>query len=98
MYAIRSYYVNKMSSTITKRSNMLEKSNSRLVDQYNMIDNYIILSESTPEGIMTQVSTAFCRVSGYSRSELIGRKHDMLVYTKDPSSPPVELFSLLLGS
>ncbi len=88
---------NKMSSTITKRSNMLEKSNSRLVDQYNMIDNYIILSESTPEGIMTQVSTAFCRVSGYSRSELIGRKHDMLVYTKDPSSPPVELFSLLPG-
>ena len=86
---------NNMSVIITNRSRLLEQSNSKLVNQYNMIDKYIIIFESTPEGIIIQVSTAFCRVSGYSMGELIGSRHRMMSGSGDSEGTPVDLSSLV---
>lgn len=43
-----------------------------------MIDNDIIYSEADERGIITYVSKPFEKISGYKRSELIGRPHSIL--------------------
>lgn len=44
----------------------------------NMIDNHIIVSYTDSNGIITDISKAFCRLCGYEKDELIGQDHNIL--------------------
>lgn len=56
------------------------------IDQYvNLIDKHIITSSTDLNGKIKNVSEAFCKVSGYSKEELIGRNHNI---TKHPNMDP----------
>jgi len=57
----------------------------------DMVDKHIILSTSTPTGIITNVSSAFCEASGYTKDELIGKPHNII---RHPDMPK-ELFANL---
>ena len=50
-----------------------------------LIDENIISSSSDLEGTIKYVSEAFCRISGYSKQELLGAKHSIV---KHPDMPP----------
>jgi diguanylate cyclase (GGDEF)-like protein/PAS domain S-box-containing protein len=43
-----------------------------------IIDEHVIYSTTDLNGIITDVSTAFCTRSGYSKEELVGRSHSLL--------------------
>jgi PAS domain S-box-containing protein len=43
-----------------------------------IIDKYIIISQTNLKGIITNVSTAFCTISGYTKDELIGVNHNII--------------------
>ncbi len=43
-----------------------------------LIDKNIITSSTDLDGVITQVSEAFCKISGYSKSELLGNTHSMI--------------------
>jgi len=49
-----------------------------------LLDNYVITSTTNLEGIITNVSQAFCKISGYKKDELIGKSHNII------RSPEVE--------
>ncbi len=49
-------------------------------------DGKLIVSTTTPEGIITQVNRSFVELSGYSAEELIGSPHSIL---RHPDMPPV---------
>lgn len=49
-----------------------------------MIDNDIIYSETDNAGFITYVSKPFEKISGYTKDELIGKKHSIL---RDPDTP-----------
>lgn len=54
-------------------------------NRYNhLIDKYIISSATNLKGEITSVSSAFCKISGYSKQELIGKSHN-IVRDKDVS-------------
>ncbi|WP_320822224.1 response regulator [Reinekea sp.] len=42
------------------------------------LDHHFIVSVSDRTGRITEVNDAFCRISGYRRSELIGQNHNMV--------------------
>ncbi len=49
-------------------------------------DKNVLYSSTDLEGIITDVSDAFCRVSGYTREELIGHNHNIVRHPDIPSS------------
>lgn len=51
-----------------------------------MVDRLAIISETDPRGIITHVNDNFCRISGYSRDELVGRTHAILNSGHHPKS------------
>jgi len=44
----------------------------------NLTDQYVIISQTDLDGKMTYVSQAFADISGYTKKELLGKKHNIL--------------------
>lgn len=61
----------KLEKEIKVRTDELEKS-------FHIIDKYVIRSSTDTQGIITDVSEAFCLISGYTKNELIGKPHSIV--------------------
>lgn len=72
----------------------LKKSNKKIKQYFNLIDKHVITSSTDTEGIITYASEAFCQISGYSKHELIGKKHSIV---KHPDMPE-EIYKKLWDS
>jgi PAS domain S-box-containing protein len=55
----------------------------------------VMYSSTDLEGIITDVSEAFCRVNGYTREELIGKNHNIIRHPDTPNSTFEELWKKL---
>lgn len=63
--------------------------NIAFLDQYKMVlDESSIVSKTDEKGIITYVNDAFCQISGYTRDELMGKKHNIV---RHPDNSP-EIF------
>lgn len=51
---------------------------NRLSKILNSYDENVIFSTTNLQGIITHVSSAFCKISGYSKEELIGVSHSLV--------------------
>lgn len=71
--------------------NKVEERTSALNDSLKIIDKYIIRSTTDLNGTIINVSDAFCKVSKYTREELIGKPHSLV---RDPDTPK-EVFTEL---
>ena len=72
----------------TKKINDVENA---LIKSIDIVDKNIIMSRTDLKGVITKVSSAFCDISGYSASELIGQNHNII---RHPDMPK-ELFANL---
>ncbi|MGE4461014.1 MAG: PAS domain S-box protein [Arcobacter sp.] len=53
--------------------------NKKIFEQYKTImDQSVIVSKTDPKGIITYVNNQFCKISGYSKEELIGKSHNII--------------------
>jgi len=75
-------------------------SSINLLKEYkDVIDDSTIVSKTNTSGIITYVNDAFCKISGYTREELIGRNHNVVKSSKMNSSVFKKLWStILLGN
>lgn len=48
------------------------------------VNRYVITSTTDLKGVITHVSQAFCRISGYDESELIGQTHALISHPQPP--------------
>lgn len=61
--------------------------NRSLLEQYkHAVDISSIVSKTDPYGVITYVNDQFCRVSGYSREELVGATHRLI---RHPDNDPL---------
>ncbi|MBE0495730.1 MAG: GGDEF domain-containing protein [Campylobacterales bacterium] len=75
---------------------MAEKMTYTVQDQLRVIDKNVIISSTDTRGIITDVSQAFCDVSGYTKEELIGKDHLIVRHPDTPSSTYEALWSAIL--
>lgn len=67
-----------MSITPVKLSNELLKAQEEILRESKIIDKYVAFSSTDLDANIVSVSKAFCDLTGYSKSELIGSKHSTL--------------------
>jgi PAS domain S-box-containing protein len=72
-----------------------ERKNSTLNHLYNIFDKYVITSTSDLKGRITEVSEAFCKISGYTKEELMGQPHNIVRHPDMPKSVFKELWSTI---
>ena len=50
----------------------------------DLIDKYVITSKTNTKGIITDVSDAFTKISGYTKGEIIGKSHSIVAHPDTP--------------
>ncbi|MCX6076534.1 MAG: diguanylate cyclase [Campylobacterales bacterium] len=66
--------------------NSLQEINEKMKKHIDIIDKYVITSSTDLSGVITEASEAFCKISGYSKAELLGKKHNILRHPDFDSS------------
>ncbi len=66
-----------------------------LNDYVNLIDNNVITSTTDLKGYITYVSDAFCKISGYTKAELIGNLHSIIKSKDTPNNIYDEIWNKL---
>lgn len=73
----------------------LENANKKLQDYIKIVDENVITSQTDTKGIITYVSEAFCKISGYSKEELIGKPHNIVRHPDMPKAVFKELWETI---
>jgi diguanylate cyclase (GGDEF)-like protein/PAS domain S-box-containing protein len=69
---------NSMKKSIQADLSRFREKEIELGEYISLVDQNIITSTTDLSGVITYVSNAFTEISGYSREELIGRKHSLI--------------------
>jgi len=56
----------------------LHNSQDKLIEDQSIFDKNVIVSETDIDGIITYVNKNYCRVTGYTKEELIGSSHSKI--------------------
>tara|TARA_R110000737_G_scaffold34232_1_gene52642 strand:- start:6988 stop:8976 length:1989 start_codon:yes stop_codon:yes gene_type:complete len=75
------------------RAEELTVAQANLARYINIVDLYVISSQTNLNGEIIDTSTAFCEVSGYSKEELIGHSHSIVGHPDTPASTYEALWS-----
>lgn len=67
----------------------------KLKEYINVIDQYVIASQTDSHGIITYASDAFCRISGYTKEQLIGKNHRIIRHPDMPDELFAELWQTI---
>lgn len=69
-----------------------------LVNEYKKaVDESAIVSKTNSKGIITFVNDAFCKNSGYTKEELLGKSHNILRHSENPNSFFREMWETILN-
>ena len=82
---------------IREQTGRLEKTNREMEKHLQIIDHNVIISRTDLHGIITYASEAFCRISGYSTYELIGRSHNIVRHQDMPDALYAHLWQTILS-
>lgn len=71
---------------ISLRTQEVRSLNRELERYIEIVDENVITSRTDTRGIITFASEAFCRISGYSKEELIGKPHNVVRHPDTPKA------------
>ncbi|MDD5211942.1 MAG: diguanylate cyclase [Sulfuricurvum sp.] len=74
----------------------LHSSNIELKRFSDIIDRYVVSATTKTSGIITNISTAFANISGFSKEELIGEKMNIIRHPDTPKGLFQDLWNTIL--
>jgi len=73
-----------------------QKEYMNMLQQYQLIlDKSVVVSKTNENGIITYVNDSFCKVSGYTKDEVIGKSHNIIRHPETPKSQFRKLWSTI---
>lgn len=74
---------------------LLKQKNTELENNWKIIDKYVVFSKTDEKGIIQDVSSAFCNLSGYESYELKGSGYNIVRHPDTPDEFFAELWQTL---
>ncbi|NQY21672.1 MAG: diguanylate cyclase [Campylobacteraceae bacterium] len=68
------------------RYKLMEKYTNKIEKYLEIVDSHVLISYTDTNGVITSVSEALCNLSGYTKDELIGKKHSIFRHVDMPDS------------
>jgi diguanylate cyclase (GGDEF)-like protein/PAS domain S-box-containing protein len=94
--ALKSYYDNKELIEYQKELEKKIAQRTQDIQEYmSIIDKYIITSTTDTKGIITYASRAFCKITGYTKDELVGQPHNIVRHPDMSSDVFAELWKTI---
>ena len=84
LYLINRNYVKYLNSKVKKKTTKIHKQKEYLKSLLEIYDKNVIFSKTDLKGFITDVSEAFCKISGYTKQELIGKNHNIIRHPDMP--------------
>ncbi len=75
----------------------LKKDELKTKEYVNLIDKNIITSSTNLNGMIIYISEAFCKISGYTKDELLGQNHSIVRHPDMPKELYEDLWQHLLN-
>ena len=86
LYIINRNYVNFLNEKVKKKTHEIIKQKEYLKSILEIYDKNVIFSKTDLKGVITHVSEAFCKISGYTKDELLGQPHSIVRHPDMPKS------------
>jgi len=75
-----------------------QNSQLHILKQYrDAVDNAMIVSKTDKRGIITYINDNFCKISGYTKDELIGKSHNIVRHPDTPKETFKDLWQTILS-
>lgn len=84
-----------MEQEVIKRTSELSMARDEMQSYIDIVDKHVITSNTNSKGIITYASDAFCRISKYSETELLGHPHNLVRHPDMPKSLYVDMWSTI---
>jgi len=84
LYLINRNYVKYLNIKVINKTNKIRKQKEYLNSLLDIYDKNVIFSKTDLKGIIVHVSDAFCKISGYTKKELIGKNHNIIRHPDMP--------------
>ena len=84
LYLINRNYVKYLNRKVKKKTKKIHKQKEYLKSLLEIYDKNVIFSKTDLKGFITDVSEAFCKISGYTKQELIGKNHNIIRHPDMP--------------
>lgn len=85
LYLLNRNYAKQLNKEVKKQTSKINEQKEELKSLLNIYDTNVIFSKTNLKGIITHVSSAFCKISGYEAHELIGKPHNIVRHPDMPS-------------
>lgn len=95
LYWTKSVYAKQLSNEVEEKTGKIKKQQEQLKDLLKIYDKNVIFSQTDSKGIITHASSAFCNISGYDKSELIGKPHNIVRHPDVPKKTFKELWKTI---
>jgi PAS domain S-box-containing protein len=84
LYIFNRNYVKYLHSIVKKKTYKIHKQKEYLKSLLEIYDKNVIFSKTDLNGVIIHVSEAFCKISGYTKKELIGKNHNIIRHPDMP--------------
>ncbi|MEA1917277.1 MAG: diguanylate cyclase [Campylobacterota bacterium] len=91
------YKVDERTKELEEASEKLQVVNENMKKTLDIVDEYVIASATDLDGVITEASSALSKITGYSKDELIGKKHSILRHPDVPSALYKNLWKTIIA-
>lgn len=77
-------FVKTLNQEVLEKTKKIKRQKENLSKLLKVYDQHVIFSKTDPDGVITHASKAFCKVSGYTKEELIGQNHNIIRHPDMP--------------